>query len=190
LQDLAALAARDGAQDPVPDLAAGLLARSADASDVDVIAVASALMRLVPPRSLPADARLPIAARLIDLGVFDLADAYVAAQEDADPRIRMARARHALSMGAASEALALVAGLDADGAALIEAEALSSLGNHRAAADAFARLGDQARSEAEALITREVPQTETPLPREPLTLLGDAEDLRLGLEALLARQRP
>ena len=190
LQDLAALAARDGAQDPVPDLAAGLLARSADASDVDVIAVTSALMRLVPPQSLPAEARLPVVARLIDLAIFDLADAYVAAQEDADPRIRMARARHALSMGAASEALALVAGLDADGAALIEAEALSSLGNHRAAADAFARLGDQARSEAEALITREVPQTETPLPREPLTLLGEAEDLRLGLEALLARQRP
>jgi hypothetical protein len=189
-EDLASLSARGDAQDLVPELAALLLARAGDASDVDVLAIASGVGRLVPPGSLPAEARLPVAARLIDLGVFDLASGYLSPQDEADPRIRLARARHALSTGEASAALALASGLDADGAALLEAEALSSMGDHRAAADAFARLGDQTRSEAEALIARDRLPIESDETRAPLTLLGEAEDLRLGLEALLERQRP
>jgi hypothetical protein len=157
---------------------------------VELLAVASALSRYEPITGIPGETRRAVASRLISLGFDDIAGRWLLPEDESDPRVRLARATRALDRGEAATALAAVESLDAGGAAWIRAEALSASGEHSAAADAFARLGDPLRSEAETLRARGWLEQTQAASRDPAELLERAESLRLGLGALLERHEP
>ncbi len=171
--------------------AGDLLGAATDrAGDVDFLAVSFALWRDGHAQVMNADVRRVAAARLIGLGLDDLASHYLLSEDAYDPVIRLARAQRALAVGDSASALAQAEGLDMFGSDWIEAEALSASGEHDEAADAFARLGDTIRSEAESLRARDWEQAGPPPAREAAQLLGDAELLRSNLSALLGRHQP
>jgi hypothetical protein len=171
--------------------AGDLLGAATDrAGDIDFLAVSFALWRDGHAQVMNADVRRVAAARLIGLGLDDLASHYLLSEDAYDPVIRLARAQRALAVGDSASALAQAEGLDMFGSDWIEAEALSASGEHDEAADAFARLGDTIRSEAESLRARDWEQAGPPPTREAAQLLGDAELLRSNLSALLGRHQP
>ena len=81
-----------------------------------------------------------LAERLIDLG-FSLPAAELLGGEQ-DPHSRLLSARVALAMGSPNEALTLVSGLADITARELRASALSRAGDHAAAAEEFARMGE------------------------------------------------
>jgi hypothetical protein len=165
-------------------------AAAARAEDGDFLAVSLALSREGLATLVPADSRRAAAARLIGLGLDDLAGLHLLPGDAADPVIRLARAQRALVLGDATTALAQADGLDILGSGWIEAEVLSASGAHDAAADAFARLGDKTRSEAEWLRARGWQQAGSSTERDAGQVLGEAEMLRRNLGALLERHQP
>jgi hypothetical protein len=163
---------------------------AARADDGEFLTVSFALAREGLAAEVPADARRAAAARLIGLGLDDMASLYLTPGDEGDPGVRLARANRALTTGNAAAALAQADGLEIVGGDLIEAEALSASGAHGAAADAFAQLGDQLRSEAESLRARDWKQVLPSASRDAGQLLGEAEMLRRNLGALLERHQP
>ena len=197
-------------------LAAELLHKAATkADDVDFITITVALGPRIRPDAPAREARIAAAARLFDLGLDSLAQGLARPADTDAPQLRLARARRALALGSPPLALSWLSGLEIPEARLLEAEALSAAGRHRDAADAFGRLGDSDRSEAEALRARDWARLSTApaaspgppffggdagtaLPpavadaaaepsRSPNDLLLQAEVLREGIEGLLGR---
>ena len=126
------------------------------------------------------------AERLIEAG-FPEAAARVLRVTGADnaPDSSVVTARAALEAGDAARALALVAGrTDAD-AGRLRARALAALGNHRAAAEAFAAAGDGANAARSAWLSGDPGLVEafgTPDQRRAMTGLGRLEDTAPGVD--------
>ncbi|GAB1379229.1 hypothetical protein [Pararhodobacter aggregans] len=91
------------------------------------------------PALLP-QTRRALAARLLDLRLATPVEALVGTLDD--PEARVLRARAALDGGDGTAALALLGEDDSEAARLVRAAALERIGQHRAAGDEFATLGD------------------------------------------------
>ena len=90
--------------------------------------------------ALQPPTRRALAARLLDLRLATPVEALVGALDD--PEARVLRARAALEGGDGTAALALLGDDDSAAGRLVRASALERIGQHRAAGDEFATLGD------------------------------------------------
>ena len=141
-----------------------------------------------------SDLNQQIAARLLELGLFERADLYFDALPDG-PEARVLSARIDLGQGRFDDALARLDGLAGDPAILARAEILAAAGRAAEAADAFFSVSEEARGKQNAMRAEQWGRLGVPEPPETSAggaaggnneLLRTIISRRAALEALLA----